>query len=457
MGSLGADRRAYERCVPIRAASGPQMKHVDGIIVMLVSVTTLGASPGEVRRSVDKIVGYLEGDKQSRSQQLADAPSRKGSAAPDTARLTQALNGSGGPRGYYADSAEAPGKWRGTGTEPEHFDLGRDVDPEAFRRVLLGQDPWTGDQLVMANGSNGRARGKSRNPSTVERDPDELLDPKQVAKLVGVDPSYIRRLANDTAQLRAAQRHADAQGMPRPDTPAAYLDATKNAQGHWVITRGEAERFAESRKEAKVVLGYDITWSVPKSVSLVYAQGTDADRATINQAIDASVATGMAYLEREGFHVRRNGQRETATAMVAAGYRHNTNRALEPQLHEHVVIANMATSSTGQVRAVDARGLFAHATTAGYLAGAELRHQLADRLGVSWATPHKGLADIEGLARATGVLCERAGTADIVDASVALVAAARSQTGPTALVTSDPTDLRHLLHTLDASVRLVTI
>jgi hypothetical protein len=54
-------------------------------------------------------------------------------------------------------------------------------------------------------------------------------------------------------------------------------------------------------------------------------------------------------------------------------------------------------------------------------------------------------------------LCGRAGTADIVDASVALVSAARSQTGPTALITSDPNDLRHLLQTLDASVRLVIV
>ncbi len=368
---------------------------------MHVSVTTLGASSGDVRRAVDQIVGYLEGDQQARSQQVADAPSRKGSAAPDTAPLTKALNGSGGPSGYYADSAESPGRWRGTGAEPEHFDLGRDVDPEVFRRVLLGQDPWTGDQLVQANGSNGRARGKSRNPSTGQHDPGELLDTKQVAKLVGVDPSYVKRLVKDTAQLRVAQGHADAQGMPRPDTPPAYLDGTKNAQGHWLISRGEAERFADSRKEAKVILGYDITWSVPKSVSAVYAQGTDADRVAIDQAINASVATGMDYLEREGFHVRRNGQRETATAMVAAGYRHNTNRALEPQLHEHVVVANMATNSAGQVRAVDARGLFAHATTAGYLAGAELRHQLADRLGFSWAAPHKGLADIDGIDRST--------------------------------------------------------
>jgi hypothetical protein len=61
------------------------------------------------------------------------------------------------------------------------------------------------------------------------------------------------------------------------------------------------------------------------------------------------------------------------------------------------------------------------------------------------------------VARAAGLLCGRSDTPDVVDASVALVAAARSQTGPTALVTSDTADLHHLLHTLGASVRLVSI
>jgi hypothetical protein len=61
------------------------------------------------------------------------------------------------------------------------------------------------------------------------------------------------------------------------------------------------------------------------------------------------------------------------------------------------------------------------------------------------------------LARATGLLCGQAGTADIVDASVALIAAARSRSGPVALVTSDPADLRHLLQTLGASVRIVAV
>jgi hypothetical protein len=74
------------------------------------------------------------------------------------------------------------------------------------------------------------------------------------------------------------------------------------------------------------------------------------------------------------------------------------------------------------------------------------------------ALAHCDEVPLEGsLARATGLLCGRAGTADIVDASVALIAAARSRTGPTALVTSDPTDLQHLLQTLDATARLVAI
>lgn len=61
------------------------------------------------------------------------------------------------------------------------------------------------------------------------------------------------------------------------------------------------------------------------------------------------------------------------------------------------------------------------------------------------------------LARATGLLCGQAETADIIDASVAVIAAARARGSSVALVTSDPNDLRHLLQTLGASVRLVTV
>src|SRR5205085_2568618 len=49
----------------------------------------------------------------------------------------------------------------------------------------------------------------------------------------------------------------------------------------------------------------------------------------------------------------------------------------------------------------------------------------------------------DDIAIAAGELCGKAGTADVIDASVALLAA---RSGVTHLYTSDPEDLRQLLH-----------
>jgi conjugative relaxase-like TrwC/TraI family protein len=72
-------------------------------------------------------------------------------------------------------------------------------------------------------------------------------------------------------------------------------------------------------------------------------------------------------------------------------------RALEPQLHHHVVIANVGVGSDGVARALDSRMIFHHAKTASFLAAAELRHQLTTRLGVSWGEVENGIAEIEGI------------------------------------------------------------
>ena len=104
-------------------------------------------------------------------------------------------------------------------------------------------------------------------------------------------------------------------------------------------------------------VGYDVTWSAPKSVSALWAQGSPELRTAIDWAIKSSVDAGMSYLESAAFHVRVGRGREKGSNMLAAGYRHDTNRNLEPQLHEHVVVANLATKPNGETQAVDARGL----------------------------------------------------------------------------------------------------
>ena len=57
-------------------------------------------------------------------------------------------------------------------------------------------------------------------------------------------------------------------------------------------------------------------------------------------------------------------------------------------------------------------------------------------------------------ARTAGLLCGRSGTADVIDATVALTAAAIARMGDAVLLTSDPDDLTRLLSALDADVRI---
>ena len=354
---------------------------------MHVSVTTLGASPADIDRAARQIVGYLEGTK----PEGANRRNLPGSRAPDASPIAAALQREGTGGGYYADAAEAPGRWRGAGSRPDAYDLGAFVQTEQFLRVLLGRHPHTGEQLV-------ETRHHRVGPTTTHQPPSaEALTCAESAEKIGVSTSYVQRVVRRTAEIRARQADAAQAGAPAPELPATYLDA-RIIEGRWMIDQAELERFIGQRTEPKIVMGYDVTWSVPKSVSMLYAAGDDVLRGHIDGAIETAVQTGMTYLENEGFHVRARRGRSRAREMIAASYRHTTNRALEPQLHEHVVIANIATSPTGIVRAVDARGLFAHATPAGYLAAAQLRHDLR-QLGIAWGPVHKGLADIAGVDR----------------------------------------------------------
>src|SRR5437870_3198684 len=94
------------------------------------------------------------------------------------------------------------------------------------------------------------------------------------------------------------------------------------------------------RTRTERTVGYDFTFSVPKSVSLLYAMHGDP---TILDAFRASVDETMREIEAEmKTRVRKNGadiDRTTAN-MVWAEFIHTTSRPVEglpdPQFHAHV-------------------------------------------------------------------------------------------------------------------------
>ncbi len=160
---------------------------------VIVSVTTLGARAGSVGRAADNVVGYLEGSTGADGTVIETRRSQQGSLAHEHDPAVPVVASRVG--GYYADSAEVAGRWRGRGSSSEGFDLGTTVEAEAFRRVLLGQDPYSGEQLLAAAGSAGRSRGHARGLSNAEADPSEILTTAGVAEIAGVDVWYVGRLA----------------------------------------------------------------------------------------------------------------------------------------------------------------------------------------------------------------------------------------------------------------------
>ncbi|MGZ4181542.1 MAG: MobF family relaxase [Solirubrobacteraceae bacterium] len=166
---------------------------------------------------------------------------------------------------------------------------------------------------------------------------------------------------------------------------------------------GTGERLKRVGGRSKVA-AFDLTFSAPKSVSVLFAIGEWALAGALVEAHEQSVDAALEYLEREACRVRRGRggvRHEAGVGFVAAAYRHRMSRAEDPQLHTHVVAANMARGADGCWTALDATPIYQHAKAAGYLYQAHLRAAVRERLPwVRWGPVRNGMAEIEQLSLA---------------------------------------------------------
>ena len=170
------------------------------------------------------------------------------------------------------------------------------------------------------------------------------------------------------------------------------LNARDPKTGEMLLTKPRDDR----------VPGFDLTFRAPKSVALLHALGPKEASNEVVNAHDAAVAAALSYMESVASGARRGhaGRRTIGSdGFIAAGFRHRTSRAGDPLLHTHVLVANLLHGEDGKWGSLDARFLFGHAKTAGYLYQAHLRLELTQRLGVEWTEVRNGTADIEGISR----------------------------------------------------------
>ena len=149
--------------------------------------------------------------------------------------------------------------------------------------------------------------------------------------------------------------------------------------------------------------GRDLTFSAPKSVSIAALIGGDG---RIVEAHDRAVATTLGWIETNAAETRMKDPdtgrmaRVGGQKIVAATFRHDTSRNLDPQLHTHAVLANMVQGEDGKWRSMANEGLYARQKLIGMLYRNELAAGLG-KLGYDIEKTHAdGRFEIAGVSRA---------------------------------------------------------
>jgi conjugative relaxase-like TrwC/TraI family protein len=244
---------------------------------------------------------------------------------------------------YYTQTGTPPGYWLGAGiaglgTEERQVNAGGAVSEQHLRRLLgQGGDPISDAPLGL--------------------------------------PYYQRATVQDRVAARIGQLDAD----------------LRLAERAAAVQRIESEE--RERGTRRVVAGYDYTFSVPKSVSALWALADAATQAQIVQAHHIAIDEVIALMEREvaATRVGHNGVAQVGIrGLIATCYDHYDSRAGDPQLHTHVVIANKVQGADGKWRALDGRPMHAAVVALSEHYNALLADHLTRNLGVAWEQRGRG-------------------------------------------------------------------
>ena len=208
---------------------------------------------------------------------------------------------------------------------------------------------------------------------------------------------------NDPEHLEAsawAGKGAEALGLSGPVDPSIFKDILEGT-----VPDGSGRRLGRPEKDGSIAHrpGRDLTFSAPKSVSLVALLGDDAN---VVAAHDAAVKRTLAWLEATTIQTRMKDPETGRLAhmggqkMVTATFRHDTSRNLDPQLHTHAVVANMVQSDDGKWRTMSNETLYTRKMLTGMVYRSELARGL-EELGYRVEKTHAdGRFEIAGVSRA---------------------------------------------------------
>lgn len=279
---------------------------------------------------------------------------------------------------YYLESGTPAGVWMGRGAAA----LGIEGEvTEAQMKALFGEGLHPdADRLIAEQIAAGVSAKKAIKSVRLGR--------KFAA--YQVPDSQLRRAIDDalsTEEHRLGRElDADERLRVRMKTAGIAFREAHGRSGNRVEVAKWMSRELSSKQNT--VAGFDLTFSAPKSLSVAWGISSPEQAERLEAAHEAAIEQTIAWLEDEVIRARTGAQGiafHTTNGLLATRFRHWESREGDPQLHDHVVVANRVqiTDEQGRVRwlTIDSRSLYKATVTASSVYNQKLANELK-QLGV---------------------------------------------------------------------------
>lgn len=158
---------------------------------------------------------------------------------------------------------------------------------------------------------------------------------------------------------------------------------------------GQQQLRADPPKGKEARAGTDLTFSAPKSISIAALVGGDQ---RLVAAHDKVVNRILSLVETRYAETRINKQVTPVDNLCVAKFLHDTNRELEPNLHTHCLVMNIAQDEVGVWRSGVNQKLYQHRILLGRIYQNELAHEV-QQLGYGIEMRGDGYFELQGYTR----------------------------------------------------------
>ena len=229
------------------------------------------------------------------------------------------------------------------------------------------------------------------------RDPGEAPDRDQEKAADKDTPATLLDLIDHTPDSAFVPAAPD--GTEKvPETKEAYQNRYNLSDTDYAVLKETLDKIGIDHNA-----GYDLTFSVPKSLSLAIVRDGRHD---LKEAVDAALDKTLAAVQRDLIEYRQRDedgdlQRLQGNGAMMVKFMHEFSREGDADIHVHVFLANMTRNNEGEMVALESQSIYKNQDTLTAINYANLRQELAARKIDTIDHPtHPGAFELAGFSEA---------------------------------------------------------